>query len=230
MNFHVITIFPELITSYVNESILGRATKKKLIDVKLYDPRDFTNDKHKRVDDKAYGGGPGMVMQAGPVLKAVDSALNKSKAKSRKLKIILLSPHGKQLTNMYSETLRKKYTDIILISGRYEGIDARVKRALSDSGPRTNGLGQISVSEISIGPYTLTGGELPAMVVVDAVARRIPGVLGKDDSVEERRVASKEVYTRPEILVYKGKSYRVPKILLSGHHKNIEKWRKNKDK
>jgi len=197
--------------SYLNESILARAIKNKKIVFKFYNPRDFTKDKHRKVDDKPYGGGPGMVMQAEPILLAVKKALSNKK----KAKVIIFSPSGKKFTNQYASDLSKKYKDIILITGRYEGIDARVKKILK-------------AEDVSIGDYVLTGGELPAMVLADAVSRQIDGVLGSNESIEEKRVAGKEVYTRPEVFIYKGKKYRVPKVLLSGHHKNIEKYRGNK--
>ncbi len=224
MRFHIITIFPESFDSYIHESILGRAIKNKKIEVKFYNPRDFVVAKkslpasgrpYKRVDEKPYGGGPGMVMEAMPVLKAVEAALRKIKIKKSKCKIIVFSPGAKKFTNAYAENLSKKYTDVILICGRYEGIDARVKKILK-------------AEEISIGDYVLTGGEIPAMAVIDAVSRRIKGVLGTFESVEEKRISSSETYTRPEVLKYKGKNYKVPKILLSGHHKNIEEWRKGR--
>lgn len=151
-----------------------------------------------------------MVIEAEPVIKAIAKAKGKKEAK-----IIWLTPSGKQLTNTYGSNLAKKYKDIIIVCGRYEGIDARVKKVFK-------------TDDVSVGPFVLTGGELPAMLVMDVISRQIPGVLGNIDSLEERRVASSEVYTRPEALVYKGKSYRVPKVLLSGHHENIEKWKKGK--
>ncbi|MEK7558380.1 MAG: tRNA (guanosine(37)-N1)-methyltransferase TrmD [Patescibacteria group bacterium] len=211
MTFHVITIFPKMFESYLADSILARAIKAKKISVKFYNPRDFTKDKHHKVDDRAYGGGPGMVMNALPVLKAVERA--KLKIKNSKFKIIILSPAGKKFTNSVAQALAKGGKDIILISGRYEGIDARVKKILK-------------AEEISIGDYVLTGGELPAMVMIDAVARQIKGVLGKPESIEENRVSSSEMYTRPEVLTYKGKKYKVPKVLLSGHARKIEEWLK----
>ncbi|MEK7662074.1 MAG: tRNA (guanosine(37)-N1)-methyltransferase TrmD [Patescibacteria group bacterium] len=213
MTFHVITIFPKMFQSYLADSILARAIKEKKIAVKFYNPRDFTKDKHHKVDDRAYGGGPGMVMYAEPILRAV--ARVKLKTKNSKLKTIVLSPGGKKFTNEYARAISKKYKDVILISGRYEGIDARVKKILR-------------AEEISIGDYILTGGELPAMVLIDATARQIEGVLGKTSSIEETRVSSGEVYTRPEVLEYKGKKYRAPKILLSGHKAKIEEWKKGR--
>ena len=222
MVFHIITIFPHIFDSYLKESILGRAIKNKKIKVKFFNPRDYTKDKHKTVDDKPYGGGPGMALKALPVVKATSKALSKLKVKSEKFKVIILSPSGKKFTNTYARTLANKYSDIVLISGRYEGIDARVKKILySEYGARR-------VEEISIGDYILSGGEVPAMVVIEAISRQIPNVLGKKESLEEERIATSEVYTRPEVIEYKDKNYKVPKVLLSGHHAEIEAWRKNK--
>ncbi len=212
MNFHFITLFPESFDSYINSSILGRAIADKKIKVKFYNPRDFTRDKHRRVDQKPYGGGPGMVIEAESVIKAVA----KAKGKSKSSKIIWLSPSGEQFTNEKADKY-KKIKDLIVICGRYEGIDERVRKVFK-------------TESISVGPFVLTGGELPAMIIMDTVARRIPGVLGKIESVEENRVASSEVYTRPEVLVYKNKKYKVPKVLLSGNHKKIEEWRRGEKK
>ena len=210
MHFHIVTLFPEMFDSYLRESIIARAIKSKKINVSFYNPRDFTDDKHNRVDRKAYGGGPGMVMEAMPILKAVEKAVGKKKD----VEVLFLSPHGKSFDTKYAERLTKK-KHVVMIAGRYEGIDARVKKALK-------------AKEISIGDYTLTGGELPAMVVIDSVTRRIKGVLGKDESVEEKRVAGKDVYTRPETIEWKKKRYSVPKVLISGDHKKIEEWRRGK--
>jgi len=177
--------------------------------VSFYNPRDFALGKHKQVDDKSYGGGPGMVLQAIPILKAVQKAVGRKKG----AKVFILSPHGKEYNNKLAENLSKKIKDVVLISGRYEGIDNRVKKILK-------------ATELSVGPYTLTGGELGAMVVIDSVTRRLPGVLGKDKSVEEKRISSGEVYTRPEKILWKRKKYKVPKVLLSGDHKKIDEWKK----
>ncbi len=211
MTFHIITIFPDMFRSYTDESILLRAQNNKLINIKFYNPRDFTKDKHRKVDDKPYGGGPGMVMQAEPILRAVA----KARGRKKNVKIIIFSPSGKQFTNTYAETLSKKCKDIILIAGRYEGVDTRVKKILK-------------AEELSIGHYILTGGEVPAMVVVDAISRQITGVLGHDESLEEKRVSSSEMYTRPEVIKYKDKNYKVPKVLISGNHKKINEWRKGR--
>ncbi|MEK7539290.1 MAG: tRNA (guanosine(37)-N1)-methyltransferase TrmD [Patescibacteria group bacterium] len=227
MRFHIITIFPEMFDSYLKESIIGRAIKNELISIKFYNPRDFIKapkNNYKPVDDKPYGGGPGMVMKAEPLLKAVAKVLNAVKSKSKnKTKMILFSPSGKKFDTAYAKVVAKKYTDIILISGRYEGLDARVKKIINAN----LSVGALTkVEEISIGDYVLTGGELPAMVLIDSISRQIPGVLGKYKSLEEERISSSEVYTRPEVLKWKGKNYKVPKVLLSGNHKKIEEWKK----
>jgi tRNA (guanine37-N1)-methyltransferase len=214
MRFHIVTIFPEMFTSYIGESIVARAQEKKLITISLYAIRDFTKDKHRKVDDRPYGGGPGMVMTAQPILSAVEKIKKTiSKRKNTTVKTIIFSPGGKEFTNVYAKAVVKKYTDIILICGRYEGIDARVKKILK-------------AEELSIGNYVLTGGELPAMVTLDAMSRQIKGVLGDTLSLEENRTSSHEMYTRPELLEWEKKKYRVPKVLLSGHAKNIEAWKK----
>ena len=197
--------------SYLKESILGRAIKEKKISVKFYNPMDFCEPK-RRIDDRPYGGGPGMVLRPELFLSGVAKALADKKAKKGKIKIIIFSPSGKKFDTSYAKISAKKYTDIILISGRYEGIDARVRKILK-------------AEEISIGDYVLTGGELPAMVLVDSISRQIPGVLGKYESLEEERVSSSDAYTRPEILKYKGKNYKVPKVLLSGHRAKIDEWK-----
>jgi tRNA (guanine37-N1)-methyltransferase len=214
MTYHIITLFPQSLDSYLNESILKRAQEKGLIKFKFYNPRDFsigTSYADRRVDDKPYGGGPGMVIEALPVIKAIAKAVGKKSAK-KKVKIVWFVPSGKQLDTEYAKVAAKKYTDIIMVCGRYEGIDSRVKKAFK-------------VEEISVGPFVLTGGELPAMLLIDTISRQIQGVLGDHASLEESRIASPDVYTRPEVVEYKGKKYRVPKVLLSGNHKLIDEWR-----
>ena len=226
MRFHIITLFPGAFDSYLNESIVARAIKDKKIKVFFYNPRDYSNDKWKRVDQKPYSGGPGMVIQALPTAKAIEKALTKIKRnKKAKTKIIFFSPGGKQFTTTYAKNVAKKYTDIIFVCGRYEGIDARVKKVFSAKGGSAFG-GKLE--EVSVGLYILTGGELPAMVVLDCISRQIEGVLGNFSSLEESRVSSHDVYTRPEVFEYKGKKYKVPKVLLSGDHKKIEEWKKDK--
>lgn len=217
MNFHIITLFPNSVDSYIKESIIGRAIKDKKITVKFYNPRDFTKDKNHRVDQKPYGGGPGMVIEALPVIKAIEKARKYNKKKNNKTRIIFFSPSGKEFNNKKAIDYSKKYTDLILICGRYEGIDARIKKVFK-------------VEEISVGPFVLTGGEIPAMILIDTISRQIEGVLGNNLSPEENRTASSEVYTRPEILEYKNKKYRVPKVLLSGNHQKIDNWRQKRAK
>jgi tRNA (guanine37-N1)-methyltransferase len=228
MRFHIITLFPEAFDSYLKESIIGRAIKEKRIQVTCTNPRNFVTGKYKKVwpdgnvsrivDDKPYGGGPGMILRAEPVLKAVEQVLHKLRIKNEKLgikskiKIINFSPSGEKFTTLYAKTSAKKYTDIIMLCGRYEGIDARVAKILK-------------AEDLSIGDYVLTGGELPAMVLIDSISRQIPGVLGKFDSLEEERISSSDFYTRPEILEYKGKKYKVPEVLLSGDPKKINEWK-----
>jgi len=220
--FHIVTIFPETFSSYLNEGVLGRAiNKKKIVKIKFYNPRDYTKDKHKRarpdgrpfgrVDSIPYGGGPGMVMLVSPILKA----WQKAKGQKKDVKTIILSPGGKEFTNRYAKKLSEEFNHIILIAGRYEGIDARVKKITK-------------AEEISIGNYVLTGGELPAMVMIDTISRQIEGVLGDYNSLEENRISSGEVYTKPREIRYKGKSYKVPEVLTSGHHAKIDKWKTRK--
>ena len=221
MRFDIITIFPKIFSakggSYLNESILKRAQKNKLVDIKIHNLRDFTKDKHRKVDDRPFGGGPGMVITVEPIIKAV-SNINRQASK-KKIKVILFTPGGKQFNNKTAANLAKNYDNLILICGRYEGIDARVEKVIENL--------KLKIENLSVGPYVLTGSELPAMVLIDAVSRQIPGVLGKQESLEEKRYgAGLSVYTRPEVLKYKGKKYKVPKILLSGNHKKIDEWRR----
>ena len=230
MNFHVITLFPESFDSYLSSSIIGRAITDTKIKVSFYNPRAFIKDKNKRIDRPPYAGGPGMVIQAEPVIKAIEKAIagskiqdlrfkNKSIRKSRilnpKSKIIWLSPSGKQFDNTYASKIVKRHKHVIIVCGRYEGIDARVKKVFK-------------TEEISVGPFVLTGGELPAMMMIDVISRQVPGILGNFDSLEERRVSTSEVYTRPEVFKHKNKSYRVPKVLLSGNTAVIEKWKRGR--
>ncbi len=216
MRFTILTLFPKAFDSYLGESILKRAREKKLIEIDIVDIRKFTKDKHKTADDKPYGGGPGMVMKAEPILAAVRSV--QKKVKSKKSKIIILSAAGKKFTSKMAKNLSLNTDHLVLIAGHYEGIDERVAKVLKTK--------NCKLETISIGDYVLTGGELPAMVMIDAIARHIPGVLGKHESLEERRFGvGVPAYTRPESLKYKGKTHRVPKELLSGDHAKITAWR-----
>ena len=225
ITFHVITLFPESLESYLNASIVRRAGERGLISVKCYNPRDFVavpkgkkaadlSYADRRVDNRPYGGGPGMVIEALPVIRAIDAAVGKkikTAASRKKVAILFFSPAGEQFSNAAADSF-KGLTDSVLIAGRDEVREARVNQAFK-------------TTAVSIGPYTLTGGELPAMVVIDAVTRRIPGVLGDDLSVEESRIAASDVYTRPDTIAFKGKKYKVPEILLGGHHAKIDEWK-----
>lgn len=224
MNFHVITLFPDVCQAYTDASVLGRAQKTdkgkgakvrgKKISVAYYDPRDFATNKHKKVDDKPYGGGPGMVMMAEPVLKAWQKAVGRKKDQ-KKVKTLIMSPRGTVFTQKLAKDYAKKYDHVVLISGRYEGIDGRVKKALQ-------------AEEVSVGDYILTGGELPALTIIDSVSRQVPGVLGTHESLEDERVTNGETYTRPEVIAFKKKTYQVPQVLLDGNHAEIDKWRATK--
>lgn len=224
MRFHLITLFPEACEAYLSASIIGRARKEKKVAVAYEQPREYVDNKWGKVDERPYGGGPGMVMSALPVVRAAEKALkarpHSAKAprgKSRQV-VIWFSPSGKPFTNKEADKLAK-YSDVVLVCGRYEGIDERAKKILKTLAP---------VREFAVGEAVYTGGEIPALAVVDAVTRRLPGVLGKDESVEERRVASHAVYTRPEVISYKKKTYKVPAVLTTGHHANIDAWREKK--
>lgn len=217
LKFHVITLFPEAVEAFAKSSMLKRAQEKRHIKIHAVNPRDYTSDKHHTTDDRPYGGGPGMVMKAEPIVRAVEMTLRRAKSISRKTKILVLSPRGKQFTATEAAGFAKRYKDIVLIAGHYEGIDERVMKILRPT-------------EISVGPYVLTGGELPAMTIVDAVSRHVPGVLGKRESLEERRVTSGTTYTRPDVFVWKGKKYSVPEVLTRGNHKEIENWRRGGQK
>ncbi len=226
MNFHIITIFPDIFNSYFNESILKRAQAKKIIKIKTHDLRKWTDDKHNTVDDRPYGGGAGMLLMAKPLIKALH-ALKKNR-KTEKQKIILLSAKGKK----WNQQMAKRYTkldNVTLICGRYEGIDERVVKAAKDM------FGTKNVAEISIGDYVLTGGEIPAMIIIDSITRLLPSVLGNNESaINESHSIINQLehpqYTRPEVLKINNKNYKVPKVLLSGNHKKIQEWRNKKSK
>jgi len=218
VKFHLITLFEEACDAYLSASIVGRARKEKKIFVTYQTPRDFVDNKWGKVDERPYGGGPGMVMTALPVVRAVEKSLKTRTKGARKQIIVWFSPSGKQFTNKDADAL-VKYDDVVLVCGRYEGIDERARKMLKTIA---------TVKEFAVGEAVYTGGEVPALAIVDAVTRRLPGVLGKDASVEERRIASSAVYTRPETILYKEKKYKVPKVLQTGHHANIDEWRKNK--
>lgn len=216
-HFHIVTLFPESIESYLSSSILGRAREKKLIKISYYDPKKYAVGKHKRVDQRPYGGGPGMVLEPQAMLRASEAALKKAKGTGQKAKgkpeVVFFATDGAQFDEEMAKRMAKK-KDILFICGRYEGVDARVPKILK-------------AKPVSVGPFVLTGGELPAATVIDAVARFIPGVLGKIESLERNRVSSPEVYTRPDVLVWKKRKYKVPEVLKSGHHAKINEWKKD---
>ncbi|MDP3956091.1 MAG: tRNA (guanosine(37)-N1)-methyltransferase TrmD [Patescibacteria group bacterium] len=212
MKFSVLTLFPESVSCYFASSMLARAQDAGLINIELINPRDYSLDKHKCVDDAPYGGGPGMVMMVQPLVSAWENVTANSTAS--RTKAIIFSPSGEKLTNEMAREWATEFDHLVLIAGRYEGVDARVREI-------------INATEISIGDYVLTGGEVPAMALVDVVSRQIKGVLGNQDSLEEERAASHKVYTRPETYTHKGEDFSVPEILLKGHHKMIEEWRKD---
>jgi len=250
MKFDIVTIFPHILDSYVNESILKRARGKGLVDVKFWDLREHANDKHQTVDDTPYGGGPGMILKVEPIFQCLQEVLGKNVVarrvdrhetwnmkhgtKSKKTEVIMLSPKGRQFDQKKAEELAK-LNQLILICGRYEGVDARVEKLVDE--------------QLSIGPYVLSGGELPAIVVVEAVTRLLPGVLGSADSLcvesfgadvdagrgvkdsqsgvnsRQKHFIEYPQYTRPEIFApAPAVKWRVPKVLLSGNHKKIREW------
>lgn len=238
IKFDIITIFPEIFSSYFSESILKRAQEKKLIKINIHDLRQWSQGRHKQVDDRPYGGGPGMILMVEPItgalndLKAMSYELrakskkaqsSKPKAQSR---IIMLTPAGKKFTQREAERLAK-YDQLVLLCGRYEGFDARVDKLVDE--------------KLSIGDYVLAGGELPAMVVVEAVSRQIPGVVGHEHALDEETFSQSldyieyPQYTRPEtfkmpIAGRQSPMARVPKILLSGDHAKIKEWRRKQAK
>lgn len=213
--FEIITIFPKIFEGFLKESFIKKAQEKGKIKIRIYNLRDFTSDKHQTVDDKPYGGGLGMVLKIEPIFKAVQF-IKKKTPKIKKRKVILFTPRGKQFTQSLATTL-SKYQQLIFICGRYEGVDERVAKYLADL-------------KLSIGPYDLMGGELPAMVVIETITRLIPGVIGKPEFLKERKIKKGFVeypqYTRPAIFQpKKGIYWKVPKVLLSGNHQKIKEWR-----
>ena len=213
MNFYVMTLFPEMVDQAMNTSIMKRAMENQYISLSTYNIRDYTEDKHKRVDDYTYGGGAGMLMQAQPVydcFRAVMADITKNNPEA-KIRVIYVTPQGSVFSQPMAASLSRE-TDLIFLCGHYEGIDERV-------------LEEIVTDYISIGDYVLTGGELPALVMMDAIARLVPGVLGKEESFQTESFSEGLLeypqYTRPEVW----RDKKVPDILMSGHHANIEKWR-----
>ncbi|MEI7512518.1 MAG: tRNA (guanosine(37)-N1)-methyltransferase TrmD [Candidatus Uhrbacteria bacterium] len=208
LQIDIITIFPEMVMPYLSGSILGRGERSGALKFAVHQLRDWTHDKHNTVDDSPFGGGPGMVMKVEPFDEALKSLKIKNKKKTR---VILTSAQGKVFTREDAKRL-SEYSRLVFLCGRYEGVDERVAEHLADE-------------ELSIGDYILTGGELAALVMADAVSRHVPGVLGKQESLEEVH-GSFPQYTRPEVY----KKWKVPEVLLSGNHKKIEEWRREQQK
>ena len=224
IEFDVITAFPHILDSYLGESLFKRAVKNGLIKINAINLRDFSEDKHKKIDDRPFGGGPGMVLKIEPIYGAVKWLMRQATSKNlKKTRIILFSTRGKKLDDKIARQLAT-CDKLILICGRYEGVDERVAKYVADE-------------EISIGDYVLSGGELPAMVLMEAVSRYVPGFLGKEESLEYVK-GSFPTYTRPEVFCppkIKAKSlkrkafWKAPKVLLSGDHKKIDEWRRKYD-
>lgn len=211
MRFIVLTLFKEMFVPFVETSIIKRAIEKNICSIETIDIRDFTEDKHNRVDFPPYGGGSGMVISAQPLSKAIDYALEKLKSDNKEIKILYMSPRGRVLNYKISKELSSSNYNYIIICGHYEGIDERI-------------IEEYNVEELSIGDYVLTGGEVPSMVITDAITRLIPGVITSESLDSESfndGMLDYPNYTRPEVF----RGMRVPEVLLSGHHKNIEKYR-----
>jgi tRNA (guanine37-N1)-methyltransferase len=214
MRFDILTIFPNIFEHYFKEGLIARANKNKIIQFKIHNIRDYSSGKHKKVDDTPYGGGPGMIMKVGPIYRCL-----KKIKREKESKVILLDPRGRQ----FNQKTAREYTkldQIILICGRYEGIDERVKKFVDEN--------------LSVGNYILNGGEIAALAVVEATSRLLKGFLGDPTSLEDETFSQSDKqfkypqYTRPFIFKADGKEMRVPKVLLSGNHQEIEEWRKNK--
>jgi len=212
MRFSIITIFPKIVEAYFSEGLIARAKAKGVLSLTIHDLRQWANDRHRTVDRRPFGGGPGMVMSVEPIFKAV--AELKTREGKKKLKVVLTSPRGKKFSQKKAEKY-SKLDGLIIICGRYEGVDERVAEHIADE-------------SISIGDYVLSGGELAAMVIVEATARLVPGVLG---NAQSSRWLLTPCYTRPEIFLdEKGNEWRVPSLLLTGKHKAIEEWRRKNKK
>ncbi len=220
MKFQLLSIFPDILDSYLNDSIIKRALDKKIIKIEKFNPRTWTHDRHRSVDDTPYGGGAGMLMKMEPLYAALKDINKKSRVDSKKRKIVLLSASGKT----WNQKLAKQYAkldEVLFICGRYEGVDARIKKFID--------------IELSIGDYVLTGGELPALVIIDSITRLLPGVLGNADSISEESHSEENVleypqYTRPAVFEADGKKFKVPSVLLEGNHAKIKAWREKQQK
>ena len=216
MRFDIMTLFPELVTGVLGESIIGRAQKSGAITVQAHNIRDYSKDKHRRVDDTPYGGGKGMLMSPVPIYDCYTDVVDPEKNPCTRRRVLYMSPQGSVLTQAKAREFSENYDNIVILCGHYEGVDQRI-------------IDEIVDEEISIGDYVLTGGEIPACIVVDAIARLLPGVLADAECYEKESFSDATLleypqYTRP----YDFRGRTVPDVLLSGHHANIEKWREQK--
>jgi tRNA (guanine37-N1)-methyltransferase len=216
MRFDIMTLFPALVDGVLSESIIGRARKAGIIDVRAYNIRDYSKDKHRRVDDTPYGGGKGMLMSPVPIYDCYTDVVDPEKNPYTRRRVLYMSPQGNVLTQARAREFSENYDNIVILCGHYEGVDQRI-------------IDEIVDEEISIGDYVLTGGEIPACIVVDAIARLLPGVLSDAECYEKESFSDETLleypqYTRP----YDFRGRTVPEVLLSGHHANIEKWREQK--
>jgi tRNA (guanine37-N1)-methyltransferase len=213
LRFDVLTLFPDMVAPVLGQSMLKRAQEKGLLDVKVRNLRDFTEDRHKVADDVPYGGGAGMVLKAEPIFRAVDALVSEAQASGEQIRLLFPSPHGRPFTQEYAQHLAREHRRIVILCGHYEGVDERVRTALSPE-------------EVSVGDYVLTGGELPALVLIDAAARLVPGVLGDPESLSEESFSESLLeyphFTRPAEV----RGLGVPDVLLSGHHEVIRLWRR----
>lgn len=213
MRFDIMTLFPALIETVLSESIIGRARKTGILEINTYNIRDYSKDKHRRVDDTPYGGGRGMLMSPVPIYDCFLAATDPEKNPAKKRRVLYMSPQGRVLTQEKARSLAAEYDNIVILCGHYEGVDERIIEEIVDE-------------EVSVGDFVLTGGEIPACILVDAVSRLIPGVLSdaecyEKESFSEEGLLEYPQYTRP----YEFRGRKVPDVLLSGHHANIEKWR-----
>ena len=213
LRFDVLTLFPDMISPVLGQSILKRAQEKGLLDVRVHNLRDFTEDRHKTADDLPYGGGAGMVMKAEPIFRAIDALTEETQADGDEMRLLFPTPHGRPFSQDYARRLAEEPRRMVILCGHYEGVDERVRTALSPE-------------EVSVGDYVLTGGELPALILIDAAARLVPGVLGDPDSLIEESFSDSLLeyphYTRPVEV----RGLGVPEVLLSGHHEVIRLWRR----
>jgi len=213
LRFDVLTLFPDMVTPVLGQSILKRAQEKRLLDVRVHNLRDYTQDRHKTADDVPYGGGAGMVMKADPILRAIDALTAEALADGEGIRLLFPSPHGRSFSQDYACRLAEEQRRIVILCGHYEGVDERVRTLLAPE-------------EVSVGDYVLTGGELPALLLIDAAARLVPGVLGDPESIMEESFSDSLLeyphYTRPAEVRGAG----VPEVLLSGHHEAIRLWRR----